>query len=260
MNEAGLVMNVLFLAEADYGNDKSIPSLSISQYGEFILDSFASVKEAVEYFNKNKINLIPITLPNGKSTTIHVSLSDKTGDSAILEHIDGELVIHRSKDYTVMTNSPKYSEQLTLSNYWGDVDGMKFVPGSIRSEDRFVRSTFLLNSIPDKICDNYTATLNKHSLDQQILFSLLGVVRSVSVPLGIFDPEKPNIASTIFRTISDSKNRKYYFESATCGSIFWVDFDKIDSSTLEAYKVIDGIQHTHYFGDISEEFVDCDLR
>jgi len=255
MNEAGLVMNVLYLAEADYGTDSSINSLSISQYGEFILDNFSSVSEAIDYLSKNKLRLIPFCLPNGRNTSIHVSLSDKSGDSAILEYIDGKLVINNSKDYIVMTNSPKFSEQLTLSNYWKNIDGTKFLPGSITSEDRFVRSTFLLNAIPKTLCNNYIESLNKKTLDEQIFFSVLGVIRAVSLPLREIDPEKPNISATIFRTLSDSKNRKYYFESATCGSMFWIDFDKIDFDSLDTYKIIDGIQHTPYFGDITDKFI-----
>jgi choloylglycine hydrolase len=258
MNEAGLVMNVLYLAEADYDTDSSINSLSISQYGEFILDNFSSVSEAIDYLSMNRIRLIPFYLPNGRSASIHVSLSDKTGDSAILEYIDGKLVINNSKDYRVMTNSPQFSEQISLSNYWKDIDGMKFLPGSVRSEDRFIRASFLLNSIPDKLCDNYINALNKKTLNEQIIFSVLGVIRTISVPLGIMDPEKPNISSTLFRTLSDSKNLKYYFESATCGSMFWIDFDKIDFDTLDTYKIIEGIQHTHYYGDVTDKFVACE--
>ena len=56
----------------------------------------------------------------------------------------------------------------------------------------------------------------------------MGVIRSVSVPLGISTPGEPNIASTLWRTIADQKNKVYYFDSATSPSIFWVPLDELD--------------------------------
>jgi len=53
-------------------------------------------------------------------------------------------------------------------------------------------------------------------------------VRAVSVPLGITTPGQPNIASTIWRTASDQKNRVFFFDSATRPNAFWVSLDKLD--------------------------------
>jgi glycosyltransferase involved in cell wall biosynthesis len=50
----------------------------------------------------------------------HLALEDPSGDSAIIEPIDGELVVHHGAEYTVMANSPAYDEQLAnLSRYEG---------------------------------------------------------------------------------------------------------------------------------------------
>ena len=46
-------------------------------------------------------------------------------------------------------------------------------------------------------------------------------------PLGISDPEKPNIASTLWRTVASTKARRYYFEAAFSPTIFWVDMAKL---------------------------------
>ena len=48
------------------------------------------------------------------------------------------------------------------------------------------------------------------------------------MPLGIADPEQPNIASTIWRTVSDTQARRYYFEAVYAPAIFWVDIDKLN--------------------------------
>lgn len=53
-------------------------------------------------------------------------------------------------------------------------------------------------------------------------------MRNVSVPLGISVPDQPNIASTRWRTVSDQKNKVYYFESTLNPDVFWVDFKDLD--------------------------------
>ena len=60
--------------------------------------------------------------------------------------------------------------------------------------------------------------------------SVLSVIRSVSVPLGISTPGQPNIASTIWRTVSDSQHLVYYYDSATVPNTLGVDLAKLDFS------------------------------
>jgi hypothetical protein len=43
--------------------------------------------------------IIAPALPNGHAAGLHLSLSDSTGDSAILEYVDGKLVIHHGPQY-----------------------------------------------------------------------------------------------------------------------------------------------------------------
>ncbi|WP_337052074.1 linear amide C-N hydrolase, partial [Serratia fonticola] len=50
--------------------------------------------------------------------SLHLSLSDASGDSAIFEYINGKLVIHHSRDYQVLTNSPTFEQQLAITKYW----------------------------------------------------------------------------------------------------------------------------------------------
>src|SRR5215471_2789996 len=89
MNEKGLVMNGLYLAESDYGKPDGRPTLSVMVAGQYVLDSFATVAEAVESLRRDAFRLIAPVLPNGKPATVHMSLSDASGDSAIFEWIGG---------------------------------------------------------------------------------------------------------------------------------------------------------------------------
>jgi len=137
------------LAESDYGKpDGSRPLLSIAAWWQYALDNYATVAEAVEALAKEPFVILAPKLPNGAPAVLHLALSDASGDSAIFEYISGKLVIHHGKQYTVMTNSPSYDQQLAIDTYWTEVGGMAFLPGTSRASDRFARASFFLGAIP----------------------------------------------------------------------------------------------------------------
>jgi penicillin V acylase-like amidase (Ntn superfamily) len=229
MNERGLVTNVLYLAEAQYTPPVAgKPNMSIAYWAQYALDNFATVDEVVTAYRSEPFNLIAPKLPNGAPASFHLSLSDPTGDSAVLEYDNGKLVIHHDKKYRVMTNSPTYDQQLALNTYWEGVGGLTFLPGTNRAADRFARASFLLNAIPTKLDPSYIAGVPNSSYAYQAVAGVMSVVRAVSVPLGITTPDQPNISSTIWRTVSDQTNRVYYFDSATRPDTFWVSMSKLD--------------------------------
>lgn len=229
MNERGLAMNMLYLAESDYGSaKKGNPPLSVSIWGQYVLDNFATVNEAVEAMSKTTLQIIAPKLPNGTASNVHLSLSDPSGDSAILEYVKGELVIHHGKQYPVLTNSPIYSKQLAINEYWQEINGNVFLPGTSRAADRFARTSFLLQSIPAKLNSNYIQGVPEQAYTYQAIAGVLGVMRSVSVPLSAANPEKPNIASTLWRTIADQKNKVYYYDSSTYPNTFWIDLKNVN--------------------------------
>jgi choloylglycine hydrolase len=219
MNEKGLVANLLYLVESEYvkptSNDPRKP-MSISVWTQYVLDNFATVAEAVEALRKEPFYVIPVMTPDGKPGTVHLSISDATGDSAIFEYVGGKLVIHHSRDYQVMTNSPVYDQQLALNDYWKQIGGTTMLPGTNRAADRFVRASFYINAIP------------KTSNTNEAVASSFSVIRNVSVPLGITTPNQPNISSTLWRTVSDQKNKRYFFESTRSPNVFWVNLSDLD--------------------------------
>src|SRR5207253_2570709 len=94
INEKGLVANVLYLAESDYGKPSGkVPLLSISAWGQYALDNFATVSETVEALGKEPFQMLAPSLPNGAQAQLHLSISDASGDSAIFEYVGGKLVI-----------------------------------------------------------------------------------------------------------------------------------------------------------------------
>jgi penicillin V acylase-like amidase (Ntn superfamily) len=170
-------------------------------------------------------------LPNGSPGVGHVALSDPSGDSAILEYIAGKLVIHHGRQYTVMTNSPPFDQQLALNAYWKEIGGDVMLPGTSRASDRFARTSFYINAIP------------REMTGQRAIAAVFGVIRGASVPLGIATPGKPNIASTIWRTVHDHGTRTVFFDSATSPTVFWLplaDLEFAAGSPVRRLPLADG--------------------
>jgi penicillin V acylase-like amidase (Ntn superfamily) len=216
MNEKGLVANTLYLAESDYGHPvPGKPTMSIACWTQYVLDTFATVDEAVQALEKEPFTIIAPVLPNGVPGVGHMALSDPSGDSAILEYVKGRLVIHHGREYQVMTNSPTFDHQLALDAYWQEIGGLTMLPGTSRAADRFVRASFFIKALP-QTNDAARATAQ-----------IFSVIRGVSVPLGFGTPEKPNIASTIWRTVHDHQKRIMFFDSATSPTVFWIPLEDV---------------------------------
>jgi len=85
LNEKGLMANLLYLGEADYGErDETRPVLSWSGYSQYLLDNFATVAEAVEAMRDDHLQLVASPLPGSTAhpPALHFSISDagiKTG-------------------------------------------------------------------------------------------------------------------------------------------------------------------------------------
>jgi choloylglycine hydrolase len=172
-------------------------------------------------------------------------MSDSTGDSAIVEYINGKQVIHHDRKYQVMTNSPIFDQQLALDTYWRQIGGTVMLPGTNRASDRFARASFYINAIP-KSEDPVIAVA-----------SVFSVIRNVSVPYGLTTPEEPNISSTRWRTVSDHKRLLYFFESALTPNVFWVDLKQIDFSheTGKVMKLDLGADQRNVFsGNATKDF------
>ncbi len=237
MNEEGLVANLLWLSESEYPSyDPRRPALSVSIWAQYVLDNFATVDEVVAAHAAGNFDVLSDRMPDGsRMATLHLSVSDASGDCAVFEYIDGKLRIHHNRAYNVLTNSPIFEQQLALDDYWQQIGGLVFLPGTNRAADRFVRASFYTNAVP-KVADSALAVATTFS-----------IVRNISVPLGltlagaaaaehaastteIAANESPEISSTRWRTVADQKNRVYYFESTLHPEVLRIDLSRIDFS------------------------------
>lgn len=249
VNEAGLMANVLWLVESQYPKfDGSKPGLTIAAWAQYALDNFATVQEAVDALRQEPFTVVTDKVPGEERlTTLHLSLSDASGDSAIVEYIGGKQLIHHGRQYQVMTNSPTFDQQLALNTYWRQIGGTVMLPGTNRASDRFARASFYVNSIP------------KYEDPDLAVAAVFSVIRNTSVPYGITTPDEPNISTTRWRTVVDHKRKLYFFESALTPNTFWVDLKKIDfSAATGKVKVLALGEHQRnvFAGEVSRRFVE----
>ena len=248
VNEAGLSANLLWLVESQYPSFDagSKPGLTIAAWAQYVLDNFATVGEAVAALEKQPFTIVSDNVPGeNRLTTLHLSMSDASGDSAIVEYIGGRQVIHHSRRYQVMTNSPIFEQQLALNAYWKQIGGTTMLPGTNRAADRFARASFYVDAIP------------KDQEPNKALASVFSVIRNVSVPYGLNTPQEPNISSTRWRTVFDHQRKLYFFESALTPNTFWVDLKALDFSqgTGKVLKLDLGADQNHTFaGDATRQF------
>ncbi|MEG0347031.1 MAG: linear amide C-N hydrolase [Acinetobacter sp.] len=228
VNEKGLMANLLWLVESEYPNVQTAkkPPLSISLWAQYVLDNYATVNEAIQALEKEPFIVVTDQVPGEKRlATLHLSISDATGDSAIIEYINGKQVIHHGRQYQVMTNSPTFDQQLALNSYWKQIGGTTMLPGTNRASDRFARASFYINAIP------------KNATPDHSLASVFSVIRNTSVPFGLNTEEEPNISSTRWRTVVDHKRGLYFFESAVSPNVFWVDLKEINFKAGQTKKL-----------------------
>lgn len=248
INEKGLVANVLWLVESEYpkyASNSGKKGITISAWAQYVLDNFATVKDAVAALSKEEFVVVSDYIPGTtKFATLHLSISDATGDNAIFEYLNGKLVIHHSPLYNVMTNSPTFDQQLAINQYWQGIPGTIMLPGTNRAADRFVRASYYINAIPQ-------------TADQRIsIASVFSVIRNVSVPYGISSEAEPNISSTRWRSVSDQKNLVYYFETVKTPNTFWVNLKNVNFKPKASVKKLSVSHHETYAGEVSKAFKD----
>lgn len=240
LNEAGLAANLLYLTGSEYAErDENVPGLSNVMLAQYVLDNFATVDEALEELGSVQVVATEVA---GRTWPLHLSLADASGDSAVIEFIDGEMVVHHGKDVTVMTNEPTYEEQVAnLSNY-KPFGGDMSLPGDIDPLSRFVRAATYLQTLPEP--ENV----------QEAVAGAYSVARNVAVPFGAQDSSATGAEdtwSTLWFALADTTDLTYYFQSTRSPNLYWVDLDNVDLSEGAPVLKVDAYDYT-LSGEISE--------
>lgn len=181
---------------------------------QYLLDQAADVKEAPAL--TDKIQVVTVST-RGHDANVYLAIEDASGDSAIIEYINGKQVVHHGRDFRLMTNDPTYDEQLALLR---EMDFSKPsseipLPGNVKATDRFQRAAY------------FSAMMPEPKTEREAIASILAVTRNVSVPFGA--PYKNFVNyNTEYRTAINLNARRYLFELTTSPNVLWADLTRFD--------------------------------
>lgn len=244
INEKGLAVHLLYLPETTTApRDEKLPGLCISLWEQYYLDNFATVAEAVAALKTQPYQLLMAVEPSsGKAGTVHIALNDATGDSAIMECINGEIKVYHDRRYVVMTNQPTFDKQLENLKQFRGFGGDQRLPGTHEPGDRFARGAYYVSHLPEP------------KSNREAVAALMSVMRNVSAPFGIADPERPNVSTTIWRTITDLSNRVLYYDSVYSPQVFWIDLKQINFDAGQPVRKLTVVDNFALTGEVSGEF------
>lgn len=247
MNEKGLGAHLLWLTPSEYGvRNADMLGLDVSLWAQYYLDNFQTVAEAVADYQANPYQIIAAEMA-GREATVHLQISDATGDVAVFESLDGKIVIHHGKEYPVLTNQPTFDQQLEHLKQFEGFGGSQELPGTTSAEDRFVRANYYL--------DHLTAP----TTTEMAIAELLSVLRNAAQPYGAAAANQPMIAPTIWRTVLDHSNLGYFFESTSSPYLIWLDLTKLDFSEGAPVKALNLSNMADKIGQQNDALVDAQL-
>jgi len=136
LNEAGLVIEEMSLAEGAYPLMDLSPALFQMQWIQYHLDNCRTVEEVVRSASR--------VVPHGWPW--HFFVSDQNGNCATIEYIQGKLVIHTgpTMPVAVLCNSPYQAELDELKRYEG-FGGRRRLSLANPKTPRFVRAAGMLS-------------------------------------------------------------------------------------------------------------------
>lgn len=122
MNEAGLVMSTMGLAQTESPPPDHRPVVDSGMWMQYILDTCSTVDEVIAADEQVR-----------NITVDHYLVADRSGASAVIEYIDGEFVAHTGEDLpvSVLTNW-FYDESLAMWQVYGGSGNYLWMDGSMQ--------------------------------------------------------------------------------------------------------------------------------
>lgn len=223
MNEAGLVIECMWLQQGEYPHADNRPALTELQWIQYHLDIHESVNQVIESDKKIRIDV-------KQSFPIHFLVCDRHGQAATIEFLSGKMVVHtgRSLPVPALTNNTySYCSRL-LDQSGGDESSQSFKDSNY-SVKRFVWAA--------KGVQKWKAG----SGDKPIEFAFKVL-------------EKAAVERTMFRVVYDVRHQKIYFRNKSNSNIRSVKFKAFDFSCQSPVKIFDILLPST--GEISKKFID----
>jgi penicillin V acylase-like amidase (Ntn superfamily) len=180
---------------------------------------------------------------HGEAIGAHFAFEDASGDSAIVEVLDGKQVVHHGREFTVMANDPTYDEQLAHLRGFAPFGGDTPLPGDITSMDRFVRASYFLHYLPEP------------KTDAEAVAGVIRLARNVAVPYGAPYPDF-GVYPTLWISASDIDHRVFYFESTRSPDVVWVELGPQDLESGRPVRRLDPMA-LELVGEVSGAFTEA---
>lgn len=136
MNDAGLVVEVMWLDSSRYPPADARPAINELQWIQYQLDNFATVKELVAAADETRISQA--------YAKVHYLACDRAGDCAALELVDGELVVTHGEALAAKTlTNNTYAQSVAHLRKHQGFGGKLPIPKGPGSLERFVRASAL---------------------------------------------------------------------------------------------------------------------
>ena len=142
MNEAGLVIDQMWLDKTKYPESDNRYGLSELQWIQYQLDNSITINDVIASDTLVRVSF--------QSQPIHFLLCDKQGDVATIEYINGKLVYHKDKDLpvTVLANNT-YEESIDYTKKFIEFGGNDTIPKTNKSLDRFVLAASMVKEFDE---------------------------------------------------------------------------------------------------------------
>ena len=222
MNEAGLVVEVMWLAGTRFPDTDDRPSLGELPWVQYQLDTSRSVEEVLASDKQIRIS--------ADSTPIHFLVSDASGRSAAVEFLNGKMVAATGENlpYSVLANDT-YADSLRYLKKHEGFGGGETIPDTERSLDRFARA-----------CSGVAAYIGEKNSDP------------IDYAFGILD-DVSQAQGTMWSIVYDVSNRTVYFKTNTKPALKSFALDEFYFDCGTPSRIID--MNTDRTGDLSSHFV-----
>ncbi len=172
MNQKGLVVEVLWLDNAEYLPRDSRLCINELQWVQYHLDMSSSVEEVISSLKSLRIS--------DTHSKVHFMIADKKGDYASLEYVNGKEIIARKMAYPILANN-LYDDEVKYLNKHEGYGGVKKAKQTGFSRDRFVATCNSLKNIPSKGVKDFAFKTLKGVSSSSTVWSIVYDMNSLTV-------------------------------------------------------------------------------
>jgi choloylglycine hydrolase len=241
INDQGLFVSDLYFpgyaGYADVTPENRARAMASYEFGNWVLGNFATVDEVRAHLADVALVSTPVDALGGPPP-LHFIIRDRSGKSLVVEPVGGKLLAY-GNPVGVLTNSPSFDWHLTnLRNYigltpnnagsielggnlalpqFGQGTGMVGLPGDATPPARFVRAVA------------YSQTALPVDTAAEAVLQVFHIMNSFDIPLGLVRDKTGGVVHvdyTVWTSVADLKNDRWYFRTYTDQAIRVVDLHK----------------------------------